>query len=181
MIKFLIASFILLSSGIVYGNGGTAATKVLHIDSENKDESGEFLKKELMCLAKNIYFEAGNQSYIGKVAVALVTKNRVGDKRWPNTYCGVVEQGPTWSTKNGEKFPVKYKCQFSWYCDGKTDVPFLGEKWKESTQIAEIIYFTNLIDNILDRATHYHADYVSPAWSKHLEKVTQIDRHIFYR
>ena len=30
-------------------------------------------------------------------------------------------------------------------------------------------------------ATHYHASYVSPAWSKTKKRTTRIDRHIFYK
>ena len=38
----------------------------------------------------------------------------------------------------------------------------------------------NLLD-ITDGATHYHADYVSPAWKKSKTKTTEIGDHIFYR
>ena len=57
------------------------------------------------------------------IAVALVTRNRVFDDRYPDTYCGVVEQGPvreSWK-KNGTYYPIRHRCQFSWYCDGKSD------------------------------------------------------------
>ena len=61
--------------------------------------------EELECMTKNIYFEAKNQPLMGQLAVALVVMNRVGDKRFPNTICEVVQQGPTlaWT----ENFPVK--------------------------------------------------------------------------
>ena len=76
------------------------------------------------CMADNIYFEARNQGTAGWSAVASVTLNRVQDKRFPNTVCEVVRQGPTresWK-QNGEFYPLKHRCQFSWYCDGKADV-----------------------------------------------------------
>ena len=47
---------------------------------------------EVKCLAKNIYFEARNQSIQGMYAVADVTLNRVKDSRWPSTVCEVVKQ-----------------------------------------------------------------------------------------
>ena len=75
------------------------------------------------CLAENVYFEARNQGTAGWSAVISVTLNRVKDKRFPNTVCEVVKQGPTresWK-KNGIYYPIRHKCQFSWYCDGKAD------------------------------------------------------------
>ena len=76
------------------------------------------------CLADNVYFESRNQGTAGWSAVISVTLNRVKDKRFPNTICEVVKQGPTresWK-KNGTYYPIKHRCQFSWYCDGKKDV-----------------------------------------------------------
>ena len=78
---------------------------------------------EISCMADNIYFEARNQGTAGWSAVASVTLNRVKDKRFPNTVCEVVKQGPTresWK-KDGNYYPLKHRCQFSWYCDCKKD------------------------------------------------------------
>ena len=30
-------------------------------------------------------------------------------------------------------------------------------------------------------ATHYHANYVQPAWAASLQETTQLGRHIFYQ
>ena len=90
----------------------------------------ETIAAGFLCLAMNVYHEAKNQPFEGQVAVAQVVINRVRDERFPNTICEVVEQGPTyesWKTRNdaslSEKervyWPVKNRCQFSWYCDGK--------------------------------------------------------------
>jgi len=109
--------------------------------------------------------------------------NRVADKRFPNTVCEVVQQGPTlaWT----ENFPVKNKCQFSWYCDGKSDKPRHEGKWNNSLSVAGLVlaYRDNIQDIafILDGATHYHADYVYPEWRKSKHKVVQIGNHIFYK
>ena len=70
-----------------------------------------------VCLAKNIYFEARDQGLASKMAVSLVVLNRVRHKQYPSTICEVIYQGPTYSWKSD--FPVRNKCQFSWYCDGK--------------------------------------------------------------
>lgn len=135
------------------------------------------------CLAKNIYFEAKNQPLMGQLAVAIVVMNRVADKRFPDTVCEVVQQGPTlaWT----ENFPVRHKCQFSWYCDGKSDKPTHEGKWNNSLSVAGLVlaYKDNIQDIafILDGATHYHADYVYPEWRKSKHKVVQIGNHIFYK
>ena len=143
------------------------------------------------CLTKNIYFEAKNQSIAGQIAVALVVLNRVKDKRFPNTICEVVHQGPTresWKTRqtsdpNDAKFyPIKNRCQFSWYCDGKSDEPRDKKTYERLLTIATSIVYNkiNFID-ITDGATHYHADYVKPAWAKVKTRTTRIGNHIFYR
>ena len=77
------------------------------------------------CLAMNMYHEARNQGTAGVLAVSAVVFNRVNDSRFPNTVCGVVEQGPTRASWKDPKvrFPIKHRCQFSWYCDGKSDKP----------------------------------------------------------
>ena len=77
------------------------------------------------CLALNMYHEARGQGSAGLLAVSSVVLNRVNDKRFPNTICEVIEQGPTresWK-KNGEFYPIRHKCQFSWWCDGRSDIP----------------------------------------------------------
>ena len=68
----------------------------------------------ITCLALNVYHEARNEPMNGMYAVASVVINRVQDDRWPNNVCAVVKDGY-------RKDSVK--CQFSWYCDGKTDRP----------------------------------------------------------
>ena len=88
--------------------------------------------EEARCLAENIYHEARNQGTAGWLAVAAVTMNRVIDNRFPNTICEVVFQAETkesWKTKSKKDilaserifYPIRHRCQFSWYCDGKSD------------------------------------------------------------
>ena len=134
--------------------------------------------EELECMSKNIYFEAAMESTAGKLAVAQVTMNRVNSSRYPNTVCKVITQGRHY--KNG--FPVKDRCQFSWYCDGKLDVPpTTGSMWKQSQEIAEYVLSTPDLKDITDGATHYHADYISsPRWADPRRKTVEIDTHIFY-
>ena len=144
------------------------------------------LSTALTCLALNVYHEARNQPLAGQLAVIAVTMNRVVDSRYPNTVCGVVKQGPSrpsWKG-TGEMIPVRNKCQFSWYCDGKSDVIHDANK----DYFGELLLLTNdIIDgtmtviDITEGATHYHADYVMPSWAKTKTKTIEIEDHIFYR
>ena len=89
-------------------------------------EVDKFRLTEATCLAKNMYFEARNQGLAGQLAVSLVVMNRVKDERFPNTICGVIEQGPIskwWLKEKGKIVPIRNRCQFSWFCDGKSDDP----------------------------------------------------------
>ncbi len=142
--------------------------------------------EEVKCLADNIYWEARNQSRASHIAIAFVVKNRVFDNRFPNTVCEVVYQGPTRrSWKNPTVFyPVRNRCQFSWYCDGKSDeIPKVdAELYDEIKFLASafLVKWEYLID-FTDGATHYHAYYVQPAWAKTKTRTAKIEDHIFYR
>jgi len=132
----------------------------------------------LVCLALNVYHEARDQPFIGQVAVAQVVMNRVRDDRYPDDVCGVVYQGPTYSWK--PDFPVRHRCQFSWYCDGKSDNTIDTEAWEIAMLIATGVYNGNLGD-FVEGATHYHATYVLPEWAETKTKTVQIGDHVFYR
>ena len=136
------------------------------------------------CLAKNMYYEARNQGTAGWMAVTAVVLNRVNDDRFPNTICGVVQQGPTRPSWKDPKvrYPIKNRCQFSWFCDGKSDTPRNKKIYNRMYGLAGAI-LSNEISflDITGGATHYHADYVSPAWAKTKTKTVEIQDHIFYR
>ena len=118
MLKELLTTFVLSASA--------EANITVH-------DATQYLDKQATCLAKNMYYEARSQGLAGQLAVSLVVLNRVKDKRYPNTICEVVEQGPvreSWKTRGKNVpdhernyFPIKNRCQFSWFCDGKSDDP----------------------------------------------------------
>ena len=156
---------------------------------------------EVMCLAENMYHEAKNQGTAGWSAVASVTFNRIRDSRFPDTVCEVVKQGPTresWKTRlldlpDDERvyYPIRHRCQFSWYCDGKKDVMYNEEAVYLATDIAFLVLdistnrlgdSTFLVD-ITEGSTHYHTNYVKPAWrhDRGMAKITSVGTHIFYR
>jgi N-acetylmuramoyl-L-alanine amidase len=125
---------------------------------------------EYMCLAKSIYFEAGNQNLLGKLAVAKVILNRVAATDYPNSICGVVHQ---------------YK-QFSWYSDGKSDKPKEEDAWRLSLEATDHILFGETPEaRVFEDPSikWYHADYANPkmvAWTSNLNRVDKLGAHIFY-
>lgn len=138
---------------------------------------------EAWCLAQNIYYEARGSNLADQVAVADVVLNRVKDTRYPNTICEVVRQGkqkPSWKDPT-KMVMVRNMCQFSWYCDGKSDYPTDRDAWANAQQRAYMMIVHNDYRGISQGATHYHANYVSPEWAKHFDLVGRIGVHIFYR
>ena len=148
--------------------------------------------EEARCLAENIYHEARNQGTAGWLAVAAVTLNRVTDRRFPNTICEVVFQAETtesWRTKNKDVpdieriyYPVRHRCQFSWYCDGMSDDINQIDIYMDIMHFSRILLTSQMMMfDITDGATFYHADYVTPSWAKSKIKTIEIGDHIFYR
>ena len=137
------------------------------------------LETALMCMAANIYHEAGNQSMIGQMAVGQVVLNRVEDTRFPDTVCEVVKQA---ITHKGTNKPILFRCSFSWYCDGKKDEPeYDSHAWFLAQDYARIVLSGKIVLDVTEGATHYHATYVRPSWAKTKKRTTRIDKHIFYR
>ena len=135
------------------------------------------------CLAQNIYYESRTDNLAGMAAVADVVLNRVYDTRYPNDICSVVKQGPIskwWKEEKGKEAPIKHRCQFSWYCDGKPDDRPSGDKWRQAQEIAYKMYHFEYLRGISDGATHYHATYVDPSWNKNMHLIGRIGLHIFY-
>lgn len=128
-------------------------------------------ERELVCLAKNIYYEAGNEPFEGKVAVAQVTLNRAQHEDFPNDICKVVYQ------KN--IFYAKTVCQFSWYCDRQALMrPMDSESYQESMIVAKKVLLEGFRLPSLHDALFYHANYVNPNWKK--KRIVQVGKHIFY-
>lgn len=155
--------------------------------SEAKAEPGIdydwVVSKEEHCLALNIYHESRSENLAGKYAVADVVLNRVRDDRYPNDICGVIYQGkhkPSWKDPQ-TLVPIRNQCQFSWYCDGRSDVPLDNDAWNESLNIAYHVIQNNKYRGLTEGATHYHTTWVSPYWAPTLQQVGTIGTHIFYR
>ncbi len=142
----------------------------LHIDFSNIVVS----KDELVCLALNDYWEARSETMAGRIAVARVVLNRAMDSRFPSNICDVVKQ----SKMMGEN----HRCQFSWYCDAKNDIPYEADQWRTSLKIATaILQADSSIPDPTNGALWYHADFLKPAWAQEYETTTIIGSHVFYR
>jgi len=131
-----------------------------------------------LCLATAIYFEARGEPTVGQIAVANVIVNRAHDRRYPNTICEVVQQGPTY--KWSSNLPVRHRCQFSFYCDGKPEEIYDDSAFEKAVGIASRIISGDIVD-ITDGATHYHATRILPEWASSKTQTVTINNHIFYR
>lgn len=140
----------------------TKAVKLVNAEKE----------RQLNCLARNIYFEAGNESFEGKVAVAQVTVNRMKHNGFPSDVCKVVYQKSIVYNKT--------VCQFSWFCD-KTikNKPVNLSYFKECKRIANMVLYNGYKIHAVKDALYFHADYVQPNWNR--VKVAKIGRHVFYK
>jgi len=132
-----------------------------------EQEVAQDLGKQVLCMAKNLYYEAAMEPFEGKLAVAQVTMNRANSSRFPSTVCEVVYQ------KTGNTY------QFSW----------VGEKvsqirnkyaWEECLIVArKALTEAKLHDTLYKtQAMYYHNTSVNPAWK--LKYVTKIGNHLFY-
>ena len=155
--KYLLAIIMLLTSSATYADTLTS--------------------KDINCLRLNAYHEARGEGYEGQVAVTKVVLNRVKSESFPNTVCDVVYQGRHDNKGN----PVRNKCQFSWYCDGRTDKPTDENAWMEiSLAVQEAVYFYNSDIDFTGGAVFYHATHVKPYWVRAMTRTTVIGDHIFY-
>ena len=145
---------------------------------ENGPYSGSRLEKmrkpkggeNWSCLAEALYFEARGESVKGMFAVAEVILNRVDDARYPDTVCGVVNQG------TGERF----RCQFTYTCDGRPENIGDAQAYDRVAKVARLM-MDGEERRLTDGATHYHTKSVRPKWAKVFPRTTTIGYHHFYR
>lgn len=129
-------------------------------------------RNEQHCLAKNIFYEAGNESVKGKIAVAQVTVQRSEHPKYPDNICDVVYQ------------KTAAMCQFSWYCDLSVQQTkaTIGPAWEESKRIARKV----LVDGVrlpeIKGALFYKANYApnDRFWNS-LTPVATLGVHVFYK
>ena len=136
------------------------------LDSLPRGKGGE----QFECLAEALYFEARGESIKGQVAVAEVILNRVESSKFPDTVCGVINQG------TGRK----YACQFTYTCDGHAEKVNEPRAYARVAKIAKAM-LSGLPRRLTDGATYYHTTAVAPNWSRKFAHVATIGVHKFYR
>lgn len=130
-----------------------------------------FSAAEQKCLATAIYFEARGEELKGQAAVAQVILNRVRNPAYPASVCDVVYQNDNWVNK----------CQFSFACDGIPDIITNRRAYRRAKDVAMAVTGGKIFLPKVASSTHYNAEYVSPSWTRSMERMTQIGSHIFYR
>lgn len=157
----------------VVADGGATATEFAAAPAFNAlggTQSPDDAARALDCLSQAVYYEANNQSEDGQRAVAQVVLNRVRDRAFPASVCGVVYQGSTRSTG----------CQFTFTCDGSLNRTPSAAGWARARAVASAA-LAGTVYAPVGSATFYHANYVSPWWATSMDKVATVGAHIFYR
>jgi spore germination cell wall hydrolase CwlJ-like protein len=135
--------------------------------------------KQLACLAKNIFYEAGGESILGQAAVARVVLNRITHGFGSNP-CNVIYQATTVQQENDEGEMEKIKlCQFSWVCEGKSEPNKNSPRYQQASQIAyEVLAYDEYNDVVPTSALFFHNISTRPSWP--YQQVKKIGNHIFY-
>ena len=126
-------------------------------------------ERAIACLAAATWYEAGDDP-VGQRAVAQVVLNRVRHPAYPRTVCGVVFQGTERRTG----------CQFTFTCDGAMARVPSAEAWKRARAIADKA-LGGYVEKAVGTATSYHTDWVVPYWSSTLDKIAEVNTHLFFR
>jgi spore germination cell wall hydrolase CwlJ-like protein len=148
----------------------TATTRVTYdrgwVASQPSAKGGD----QFACLAKALYFEARGESVKGQFAVAEVILNRVDSGKYPNSVCGVVNQGA--NRRNG--------CQFSYACDGRADTIREKAAYARVAKVARVM-LDGAPRTLTKGATHFHTTNIRPSWARRFPNTAKIGSHLFYR
>ncbi len=133
------------------------------------ESNARTLRQEQNCLALTIYWEARGESRHGMIAVGWTVLNRVQSKHFPSAPCDVVRQG-------GEQSP----CQFSWWCDGRSDRPRDRDSWRTALLVAARL-LVNPPPDPTGGALFYHSTDIKVPWRRKRARTARIGAHVFYR
>ena len=154
-----------------------AHTEIIHEEIKPPKKLTKVEKRQVECLAQNIYYEAGYESTKGQIAVALVTLNRVYSGLYPRSICATMTQ----------KF--EEVCQFSWYCDDYKRIKAESYRYtKREKEVFEnarsVALYTYLnyknMQDVTKGALFFHTKQVTPGW-QNVKVTTPIGNHIFYK
>lgn len=126
--------------------------------------------KQIACMAKNIFYEAGHESLKGQAAVARVVMNRVA-YGFADNPCGVVYQKTVINDVT--------ICQFSWVCEGKGEPNKNSQRYREAEQVAYEVMVSDRYNDVVPKSTlFFHSVNIDPLWPH--KKVATIGGHVFY-
>lgn len=135
-------------------------------------------QKQLACLAKNIFYEAGNEPLMGQAAVARVVMNRIAYGFGKNP-CAVIYQAYTVDRLVDDEIQKVKLCQFSWVCENKVEPNKNSAKYKQAEKVAyDVLAYDEYKDVLPRTALFFHNLHVDPLWP--YKQVAKIGNHIFY-
>ena len=162
-------------------------------------------EKDVDCMARNIFYEAGAEPTEGKIAVGIVTLNRAQDGRFGRSVCDVVQARTvvvkSREVKRNEVVQVGYfgrpemiekkevvvqqvpVCQFSWVCAGYAKKPKSNDdRWVESKEIAQRLADGEFQEerSKYNSALFFHNTGVRPDWARTKQFVAKTGQHLFY-
>ncbi|SMH37473.1 cell wall hydrolase [Maritimibacter sp. HL-12] len=163
---------------------GVGATRIARLASVNPTSKAAALQSETWisgqpvanggdqwrCLAEALYFEARGENAKGLFAVAEVILNRVDSAQYPDSVCGVIQQG------TGKR----YACQFTYTCDGRPEHVSNPDAFARVGKVARVM-LDGAPRNLTNGALFYHTDAVAPSWSRKFDRTASIGVHHFYR
>ncbi len=156
-----------LVDAAVPGTAISAAQPLLALSATRTPDDAA---RAIECMTAAVYYEARSQNDDGQRAVAQVVLNRVRDRAFPDSVCGVVYQGSTRRTG----------CQFSFTCDGSMAFRRDPASWAHARDIA-VAALSGQVYAPVGSATFYHANYVLPWWASSMDRIAAVGAHIFYR
>lgn len=118
-------------------------------------ETAKYTREELLCLSKNIFFEARGADVEEMIRVANVTLNRVKSNKYSSNVCSVVYESH----------------QFSWTLERPNLQRIISKSsiehkaWEDSIRIATA-QLNNELPDLTQGSIFYHTHKVQPRWSK---------------
>ena len=154
----------LFNAGVPFVRGPSPAARPFRFAGDEAQRA-----RATDCLAAAAWYEAGDDP-VGQRAVVQVVLNRLRHPAFPKTVCGVVFQGEERSTG----------CQFTFTCDGAMVRQPSEPAWDRARKMA-VAALNGSVDRKVGYATHYHTDWVVPYWSASLDKIAEVNTHLFFR
>ncbi|NWA01735.1 cell wall hydrolase [Pseudomonas gingeri] len=146
------------------------APTLTKVETQAVDPAGDAAVADaITCLSRTIYWEAKGGQPADMEAVASVVVNRLGHEGFPGTICEVVKQGSE-----------KKACQFSWWCDGRSDEVQEEDRYTIAKEVARKALNQQLKDRT-NGAMYFHDRSVSPDWIKQYIKTAETDKFLFYK